>query len=632
MQKINQFNQYLLEKYPTFWNTKFVWMLLITLVIHVFFFLMGYFSHIDPTSLQKSSVKDDFYTGGYIFVQVIISVLLLVGWLIMLFKNNAFKSFYPTNKLKLFSQFLQYFIIIFASITFYFSFMTGFRVFITTHYPDKEMKTNVDIINRSYPFLSQNLEEYTLDNRLSPKPFYDLYCETDIRKIDRSKKYFVYYDRVYQYFSTYSKTVYKKDKSGNFIEPEPENSKKIEAIRSEKTIKSETFYYKKEVVDLSKYIATSQPSYYNFSTVFYDAYDDRNNRNYDDYQSDEEQYYDRTELSSKGAEINRKTIELLDKKNPQEIEVLLSQFLQISKKFKIDNNLKAKEWVKLVYFPNNFELKKFIRTNNLSSYESGYDETVEDATYAANIALDSAASATSEAYVNEQGRVLDDTIKIIDFNPNVNKQLNPNLYYKSNLTNFYYYQESLKDLLNNVDLIKQYNYFEGTIHVYFWIAFFLATLIFCFRITGLKPLLFSIICAGVVSLLVALISIGLALSIHNNQPLFTSLLGFFILVFIFCVPLFMMTKFSKMVTSLFVIISINAFVPFVLLIFTMVDRYQNSLCTGTNFDPNTGEYVDSCKTILEILDINLSYILLISGFVFMYFYSDIIRKWKARPE
>ncbi|MBQ0152368.1 MAG: hypothetical protein KBS61_05700, partial [Chryseobacterium sp.] len=84
---MKKLNQYLLENYPTIWNTKLVWMLLITLVLHIIFFFIGYVSHLDPTTLQTNSVREDFFSHGYIFIQVTISIILIVGWLILMFKN-----------------------------------------------------------------------------------------------------------------------------------------------------------------------------------------------------------------------------------------------------------------------------------------------------------------------------------------------------------------------------------------------------------------------------------------------------------------------------------------------------------------------------------------------------------------
>ncbi|MBD8081453.1 hypothetical protein [Chryseobacterium caseinilyticum] len=161
MQKINQFNQYLLEKYPTIWNTKIVWMLSAGIIVHILFFIIGYVSHINPKSLQTSNVTDDYFRDGIILIHLIISILMIVGWLIMMLKNNAFKNFYPNSKGKLFSQFFQYFVIIFVCTTFYFPYMIGFRMYINNKYPDAEMKKNIETINLGKAFLSQDLELYT---------------------------------------------------------------------------------------------------------------------------------------------------------------------------------------------------------------------------------------------------------------------------------------------------------------------------------------------------------------------------------------------------------------------------------------------------------------------------------------
>lgn len=617
---MKKINQYLLETHPTIWNTKLVWMLLITLVIHIIFFFIGYVSHIDPISLQSNSVQDDFFSHGYIFVQVTISIILIVGWLISLFKNNAFKNFYPNSKWKLFSQFLQYFIIVFASTTFYYSFMMGFKTFIVTNYPDKEMNKNIDIINRSYPFLSQNMGHYTLNNRLSPEPFAKLYCETDIDKIDRSKKYFVYYNRVYQFYTTYSKKTTKKDKYGEYVEVQPEFSKNIQPVNVENDGTTQTSYFRKDVVDLSSYITTTQPSYYNFSELLYD---------HDNWQKESQRYpsedynlgfMSNSESKQRKAEINRKTIELLKKKDPEVIEKLLSEFLEISKKYKISNNLNAKEWTKLVFHPSEFEVKKFIREEKISN-------DIEDFA-----ATDYATTVDAAAMVDENGVVVDSKTSIETFNPTIANQIHPDQYFKQNLTSFYYYQRDLVEVLGNVDSIKEFKFVQSSIHVFLWLGFGISLLIFSFRIAGLKALLFSMISAGVLSLLVTMVSIGYSFLGGDYEESFTSIVGLIVLLTIISVPLFMMNRFSKMITSIFLVISMNVFVPTVFLVLTLIDRYQNYLCKEPSLNIETGEKTSNCITFLDYLQLDISFILIVLGFIIMYFYSDIIRKWKARPE
>lgn len=634
MQKINKINQYLLEKYPTVWNTKIVWMLLASLLVHILFFIIGYLSHLDPVSLQTRTVRDDYFRNGLIFIHLIISILMIVGWLIMMFKNNAFKNFYPLSRGKLFSQFVQYFVIIFASTTFYFSYMSGFKMFINNKYPDSEMKANIDIINRSYPFLSQNLELYTLENRLSPKPFYDLYCETDIQKVDRNKKYFVYYNRVYQFYTMYSKTSYKKDENHVFILPDYERKRGIESVKSDRNENSETFYFKKDVVDLSSYIKSTKPNYYNFSDVFYE--ENKSDRNYSDlFYDDNNLPTPIVDLKTVQAEVNRRTSELLNKNNSAEIKKLLSQFLVISEKFKIRHNLEAEEWTKMVYSPQNFEVRYFIKTYkpekgekynpNSSTYYSDRENT--DVTEAV-MTEDSVAT----SYVDASGTIVDDSISIEEFNPEINQQISPEKYFYNNVSEFYYYQDNLKDILNNVDYVKSEDFFSQNIHIYLWIAFFLSSLIFSFRITGLKSLLFSIISAGILVLAVVLITVLYSFSRIGKEEYFVSHLGLLISIIILLIPLLMMNKFNKLVTSVFVNISLNGFVLFVLLIFVIISIYQKDICRGTVYDPVQNVAYEDCQSIIETLGFLLSYILLVTGFIFTYLYTSILQKWKARPE
>lgn len=144
MKKIESF---LLERYPTIWNTKIVWVLAVCIPIHLFFFLLGI------TSITQKELKGYYYSWDESFFVIpfllhfIISILLIVGWLVMLFKHNAFKNFYPSNHWKLFSQFVQYFIILFASTSFFMSFYLGIKFKVNLSYSD----TYIEEIKRNFP-------------------------------------------------------------------------------------------------------------------------------------------------------------------------------------------------------------------------------------------------------------------------------------------------------------------------------------------------------------------------------------------------------------------------------------------------------------------------------------------------
>ncbi len=633
MQKINKINQYLLERFPNIWNTRIIWMLLLGIAVHLIFFFIGFVSHASPSSLQHTRAIDDYFSTGLIFVHIIISVLLIVGWLIYMFKNNAFKNFYPSSGRKLFSEFLQYFIIIFISTTFYFSYMSGFKLFISYKYDDETMAKNIDIINRSVPFLSQNLEDYTLENRMSPKPFADFYCETDINKIDRTQKYFVYHDRVYQFFRLYPKTVTQTNERGEFIYPEEEekNRTALAYFENNSETKSRTYFFKKNVEDLSAYINTTAPSYYNYSSVFYDVrnpsvhirkYRYENGLN---NAAEEKDVYKQMQIA-----INQKTIEILEKKDSNDLEKLMQDFLDISRELDIVNNLNAKDWSAMVYHPEKFEVRSFIKLYKPNPGED-YDPNKAPERrydYAEAIAVDSAA-AKFDNYLGEDGQIKKDTISARDFNPNLDREVSPEDYFKNNVSDFYYYRGDLQTLLENVDTIKTDDFFSDAVHLYIWIAFALSILIFSFRVTDLRALLFSIISAGVIILGVTLFCVAMAFMLGFKDVFFVLYTILIVGILILLMPFLTAGKFPKIVSSIFMIISMAGFPLFIWLIFGIVNEHQVSGCKTKVYIADN--YL-TCRGILDDLGLNASYIMLILSLVFLYFYTAFIKKWKARPE
>ncbi|WP_379964843.1 hypothetical protein [Epilithonimonas sp. UC225_85] len=627
MKKINHINQYLLERYPNIWNTRIVWMLLLGLAIHIIFFFIGFVSHANPGTLQHTRAVDDYLLSGLVYVHVIISLLMIVGWLVFMLKNNAFKSFYPSSGRKLFFEFLQYFIIIFVSTTFYFSYMSGFKLFINYKYDDEKMEKNIGLINLASPFLSQELELYTLENRHYPKPFSDYYCETDINKIDKNEKYFVYHDSVYQYFNIYKKVVKEHNKEGEFIYPEEERKHKTALAYFENSIdgKSRTYYFKKNVEDLSAYIQSTAPSYYNYSEVFYNI---KSNPYLDSYRSgDIVTTLDEADYKKQQISINQKTAEILDGKKTKELEKLLQNFLDISNEFGIRNNLNVKGWTAIVNHPDKFEVKNFIKKYRPEHGKKYDPNKAADGYYNDQTEIVETA-ASEDNYLNENGEVRKDTVNVKDFNPNVDKEVSPADYFEKNMTDYYFYSYDLKLVLENIDMVKSNDFFTETVHIFIWIAFALAAFVFSFRVTNLRSLLFSIVSSGMLILVVTLfcVAVGFIFNISNFFILYTILtVGIFILL----VPFITINRFSKLFSSIFMIITIITFPLFVLLILGIINEYQTFDCRMKS--QMSGDY-ESCKGVFEDFGVSLSYLILICSLVFLYFYTAFIRKWKSLPE
>lgn len=118
-------NKYLLERYPTIWNTHIVWVLPLALLAQVLFFIGGF------CLINDDMLKDDYYSihssyeGIPLILNLIVSVLLLVGWLIYLFRNNALQHFYPLKARQLFGQFVCFFLTILLSISLAVPFFAG---------------------------------------------------------------------------------------------------------------------------------------------------------------------------------------------------------------------------------------------------------------------------------------------------------------------------------------------------------------------------------------------------------------------------------------------------------------------------------------------------------------------------
>ena len=142
---MNNLKKYLLERYPTVWNTHIIWILPLAIIAHFFFFGMGFLG------LTDNVLADDYYyrwaenfEGLPLLLNFVISILLIVVWLIFVFKNNAFKHFYPIKRRQLLGQFVAYFVIVLSCISFFISFSAGEQVKVITKYTDSYIEAALE--------------------------------------------------------------------------------------------------------------------------------------------------------------------------------------------------------------------------------------------------------------------------------------------------------------------------------------------------------------------------------------------------------------------------------------------------------------------------------------------------------
>ena len=139
--------KYLLERYPAIWNTHVVLLLPLILLSHLVFFGLGFIMLTDSTLGISYYPWGNLFNGLPMLLNFIIIVLLLVGWLIYLFRNNAFECFYPVSRWQLFWRFVVYFAVIGGITSSSFSFMAGEKAKVYWRYTDSYIHS----VLRQYP-------------------------------------------------------------------------------------------------------------------------------------------------------------------------------------------------------------------------------------------------------------------------------------------------------------------------------------------------------------------------------------------------------------------------------------------------------------------------------------------------
>ena len=139
--------KYLLERYPAIWNTQVVLLLPLIFLSHLVFFALGFIMLTDGKLCKGYYPWGDSFNGLPMLLNFIIIVLLLVGWFIYLFRNNAFDRFYPVSRWQLFWRFVVYFAVIGGITSSSFSFMAGEKAKVYWRYTDSYIHS----VLRQYP-------------------------------------------------------------------------------------------------------------------------------------------------------------------------------------------------------------------------------------------------------------------------------------------------------------------------------------------------------------------------------------------------------------------------------------------------------------------------------------------------
>lgn len=571
------------------WNTRLVWMGVTAIVIHILYLLWGY-SHFSDITLLHQEIYGDYaimFDGVQFVVSLMISVVLLVVWMMYLFKNNALKSFYPQNGRNIFAAFAQYVIILFLCISFPVSYVAGYKIFLNTRFDKTVVKEETARLSGSRVFFLEKPSDYFISNRVYPAPF-DTLVAVGASEIDERYPVIRYEHNATQFYTyMYQDFLYDTFVSRQYDEHFPYFDKK-EITRVIFGTDSIRVFYADKFVDLS---GTTDPYYalYNYSGAdadykwYYRYYD--NEADYDNgYASREPDTRPATSLAkafrTQESAYNKYVYELLQRNDPVEIKALLTGTLAIFKKYHIATNLDADNWFRLVYNPPLFRVDSFI-------YERPYS--------------------ADENYSSRYTSYLLETSKA-----------------------FY--------TLDNIRSFSGWSYVKDVLTVFFCVAMGLASLLLVYRVTGLKTLLFTVISMILISILVGL----LIFQIHNLYYDYSDDKGKGILVSLYIIavvyagiallPLLFLRSSRKIISGIALSITVLGFPYFVWLVMLLINTHQE-IAVRRVYGESQDLYVHLQYTLLNRLaPVTVAAIIVAVTIAFMFLYTAVIKRWKGLPE
>ncbi|MGC4058160.1 MAG: hypothetical protein QM743_08580 [Chitinophagaceae bacterium] len=168
---IRKWHKYLLENYPLLWNMRLPSVLLVILLLHIFHYFIGYVHFNSSSDAYWENPAGLFFSSSFALFSIIGSFVVFILWLVRVFRNNPFKSFYPFSNGQLFSQFLILLLVSFLNITYYYSYTMGF-----VHHGLKgvnyaNLKNGTKLYNRLVGLMNDSKESYGIEFRCGAYPF-----------------------------------------------------------------------------------------------------------------------------------------------------------------------------------------------------------------------------------------------------------------------------------------------------------------------------------------------------------------------------------------------------------------------------------------------------------------------------
>ncbi len=211
-------NAFILERYPTMWNTHFIWILCIGLLTHLLYFVTAYLS-LDIHELKQYGISSYFFRGLGFSLYIIIGLITFIYFAFRYYTHNPFRHFYPLAPSYFWKIFAQLFTLLFVYASVFISYENGLLLKAKKLTPVETIVQEIHQVNLAYPFLFNNLRSYHIENRVYPKPFplddvssfvigHDSINDVDIKhEIDHHQPYLHFNGNEYQFGKIKSKEI-----------------------------------------------------------------------------------------------------------------------------------------------------------------------------------------------------------------------------------------------------------------------------------------------------------------------------------------------------------------------------------------------------------------------------------------
>ena len=613
MNFVKKINAYLLTHYPLIWNTRLVWMLGVSAITHILFFLIGYFAVSNQVDIESEYSLSEFYFGtSIVFFNVLLCIIVLLVWIVYYLQNNAFKNLYALKRGALFTQFCILLCIIFINITQYYSFNQGIKLKIRNLYAWETVDKDIKELNKTAVFLINEAQNYRINAKAYPAPFPLEFSNTNQKnntlthKIDTTKAYFLHEKVYYQFYEVNTQL-----KNEELKEEEKEISSYQRTARYED---EETDFKYRIVKDVSSYKDDINNCLINYSSTLYRYGQDATAHN------ERLKYYEN----------------LFNKGDEGEIKENLQSFLNLATKYKIENNLNVEEWYGLLdennytYATNlieenettdiyevqkqekerkNYRIKQFILPRKASEREK------RDNKYTKTIVVENNVIEDREYHLYKKGAGYDPIT--------IRGSKTYSKYKEVALSNIPYCDLGYVDRFfsNTYSAYQPDRNILETLLFYIIVTLVFGLLLFLFKVTDIKTLLLSFVAAAVILIITGL-CIGYSSSIFGYYTSDIMEMSIAIAVGASIIISSLMAFKLKRRKSTTAILFILALFTIPILLGVLFGAYRESM----SYDERKHDFVYSWIKEYIFFIILLIWILSIG------LYTKVIRKWKGLPE